>query len=72
MTVPKHQRDVLGTIVLLMSDGAWTPLGMYPLKKVLRSTMGRHFSEVPQAVLEAAGKTRIAGDMTVLALRLAR
>ena len=30
------------------------------------------FSEVPQAVLEAAGKTRIADDMTVLALRLAR
>ena len=67
----RHQLSS-GEIVLLMSDGAWTPLGMYPLKKTLHSTMGRHFSEVPQVILEAAGKTGIADDMTVLALRLVR
>lgn len=69
---PIHQQLSPGEILLLMSDGAWTPLGMYPLKKAVQSTMGRHFSEVPQAILEAAGKTGRADDMTVVALRLAR
>src|SRR5208283_1156031 len=69
---PIHQQLSPGEILLLMSDGAWTPLGMYALKKAVQSTMGRHFSEVPQAILEAAGKTGRADDMTVVALRLAR
>jgi serine/threonine protein phosphatase PrpC len=61
-----------GETLLLLTDGAWTPLGMYPLKKAVQSVMGRHFSEVPQAILEAAGKTGRADDMTAIALRLAR
>ena len=69
---PIHQHLSPGETLLLMSDGAWTPLGMYPLKKAVQSMMGRHLSEVPQAILEAAGKTGRADDMTVIALRLGR
>jgi serine/threonine protein phosphatase PrpC len=61
-----------GETLLLLSDGAWTPLGLYPLKKAVQGVVGRHFSEVPQAILEAAGKTGRADDMTAIALRLAR
>lgn len=61
-----------GEILLLLSDGAWTPLGLYPLKKAVQGAMGRHFSEVPAAILEAAGKMGRADDMTAVALHVAR
>lgn len=61
-----------GEILLLMSDGAWTPLSLYLLKKTLQGTMGRHFSELPVAILDAAGKSGRADDMTAVAIRLAR
>lgn len=61
-----------GEILLLLSDGAWTPLGVYPLKKAVQSALARHFSEIPAAILEAAGKTGRADDMTAVALRLVR
>jgi len=32
--------------------------------------MMKHFSDVPQAVLDAAGRTGCAGDMTAIALRI--
>lgn len=62
-----------GDTLLLMSDGAWTPLGgVYLLKKAVLGAAGRHFSEMPQAILEAAGKTGRADDMTVVAVRCVR
>jgi serine/threonine protein phosphatase PrpC len=61
-----------GEFLLLLSDGAWTPLGMYPLKKAIQGALGRHFSEVPQAILDAAGHIGRLDDMTAVALRLAR
>jgi serine/threonine protein phosphatase PrpC len=69
---PIHHSLSSGETLLLLSDGAWTPLGMYPLKKAVLSVAGRHFSEIPQAILDAAGKTGRADDMTALAMRVAR
>ena len=59
-----------GDTLLLMSDGAWTPLGPYLLTKAVLGEMGRHFSEVPPAILDAAGRTGRPDDMTVVAVRL--
>ncbi|MFI5422167.1 MAG: SpoIIE family protein phosphatase [Nitrososphaerales archaeon] len=69
---PIHQKLNPGDILLLVSDGAWTPLGIYQLKKAVQSALGRHFSEVPVAILDAAGKAGRADDMTAVALRLLR
>lgn len=62
----------LRNIVLLMTDGAWTPLSPYLLEKAARSLILEHFSDVPTAVLNAAGRTGRWDDMTVVALRLVR
>ena len=61
-----------GDIVLLLSDGAWTPLNLHLLHKTVVSATLKHFSEVPAAVLDAAGPTGRADDMTAVAVRLAR
>jgi serine/threonine protein phosphatase PrpC len=57
-----------GEILLLMSDGAYGPLSMYALKKAIVTAASRHFSEMPEAILNA-GKSR-EDDATVVALRL--
>ena len=59
-------RDVL----LLMTDGAWTPLSPYILGRTLRQKAVAHFSDVPVAILDAAGRHGRADDMTVVALRI--
>lgn len=61
-----------GDILLLLSDGAWTPLNLYALQKTVVGAAVKHFSEVPQAILDAAGRTGRADDMTALAARLTR
>jgi serine/threonine protein phosphatase PrpC len=57
-------------ILLLLSDGAWTPLNPYLLTKAVRSAVGEHFSEVPGTVLDAAARTGRHDDMTAVALRI--
>ena len=57
--------------MLLLTDGAWTPLSSYLLEKAVRGVLLQHFSDVPGAVLDAAGRTGRWDDMTVVALRLA-
>jgi len=57
-------------ILILASDGAWGPLGPQGIDRAVRSALGRHFSEMPEVVLDAAGKRGRGDDMTVLALRL--
>ncbi|MGH9404487.1 MAG: PP2C family serine/threonine-protein phosphatase [Terriglobia bacterium] len=69
---PIRQPLTTGNILLLLTDGAWTPLGPYLLKKALVSAAGSHFSEVSQAIIEAAGRTGRPDDMTAVTLRLAR
>lgn len=59
-----------GDILLLLSDGAWTPLSPYLLQKAVMSAAARHFSEVPAAILDAAGRMGRADDMTAVALRV--
>ncbi len=61
-----------GDQLLLLSDGAWTPLSLYVLQKVVATASLRHFSDVPSAILDAAGKAGRADDMTAIAVRLAR
>lgn len=61
-----------GDIVLLLSDGAWTPLNLHALQKAVAGAAMKHFSELPTAVLEAAGRTGRADDQTCVAVRLAR
>ena len=61
-----------GDTLLLMSDGAWAPLGgPYLLRKAVVGAATRHFSEVPGAVLDAASRAGRADDMTCVAVRLA-
>lgn len=64
---PKHK-----DIVLLMTDGAWTPLSPYLIERTTRKAALEHFSEVPVALLNAASKIGRWDDMTVVALRLMR
>ena len=60
-------------ILVLMSDGAWTPLGSpYLMRQTVMGAVGRHFSEVPQAILDVAQRTGRWDDMTVVALRCRR
>jgi serine/threonine protein phosphatase PrpC len=61
-----------GDIFLLLTDGAWTPLNLFLLRRTVMSAAVRHFSDVPQAILDAAGRTGRADDMTAIVLRLAR
>jgi serine/threonine protein phosphatase PrpC len=61
-------RDVL----LLVSDGAWTPLGSSGIERAVRSTLMQPFADVPSAVLDAASRLGRADDMTAVALRLMR
>jgi hypothetical protein len=57
-----------------MSDGAWMPFGnAYVLRNAVSAGALRHFSEVPQAVLDAATPADgPSDDMTVVALRVRR
>lgn len=67
LSLTLQPRDIL----LLMSDGARTPLGSdYMLHRTIVRELPKHFSEVPLGILEAAGHAGRADDMTVVALRL--
>ncbi len=67
---PIHMTLKPRDILLLLSDGAWTPLSPYLLQKAAVTAAVEHFSEVPYAILDAAGRTGRADDMTVVALRI--
>jgi serine/threonine protein phosphatase PrpC len=58
-------------MLLLATDGAWTPLGPVRLERAARKAALGHLSDVPPAILEAAGQRGRADDMTAVALRLA-
>lgn len=67
---PPHQNRA--TSGALTGDGASTPLGPYLIEKTVRPAALQHFSEVPVALLDAAGKTGRYDDMTVVVLRIIR
>ena len=58
-------------ILLLVTDGAWTPLGPARLERAARKAALVHFSDVPPAILDAAGQRGRADDMGAVAIRLA-
>jgi serine/threonine protein phosphatase PrpC len=61
-------RDVL----LLVSDGAWTPLGTTGIDRAVRRVVAGVFADLPAAVLDEASRRGRADDMTAVALRLMR
>jgi serine/threonine protein phosphatase PrpC len=69
-TLVRHQMAP-HDILLLLTDGAWTPLGPVRLERAARKAALVHFSDVPSAILEAAGLRGRADDMTAVAVRLA-
>ena len=69
-TLVRHQMAP-HDILLLLTDGAWTPLGPLRLERAARKAALVHFSDVPPAILEAAGQRGRADDMTAVAVRLA-
>ena len=69
-TLVRHQMAP-HDILLILTDGAWTPLGSVRLERAARKAALAHFSEVPPAILEAAGQHGRADDMTAVAIRLA-
>jgi serine/threonine protein phosphatase PrpC len=67
---PIHEQLRSGDVVLLMSDGAWSPLSLSAIHRVVVSGALRHFADLPPDLLEAAGKKGRADDMTVIAIRV--
>lgn len=67
---PIHQGIRPGDVLLLMSDGAWTPLGLPVLRRLRAKASTQHFSEFPAILLDEAGKFGRADDMTVVAMRI--
>ncbi len=64
-------RELLGPrdVLALLSDGAWGPLGLPGVDRAVRSSLSRHFSETPGALLDAASRRGRGDDMTAVALR---
>ena len=52
-----------------MSGGAWTPLNINSLKKLINKSLFGHLSELPPAILDEAGKDGKGDDMTVIAMK---
>jgi serine/threonine protein phosphatase PrpC len=73
-TQPAVFRATLGVrdVLLLVSDGAWTPLGSAGIERAVRSALMKPFADLPSAVLDAASRRGRADDMTAVALRLMR
>jgi len=73
-TAPSVFRETLAPrdVLLLLSDGAWTPLASAGIERAVRSTLMRPFADLPSAVLDAASQRGRADDMTAVALRLVR
>jgi serine/threonine protein phosphatase PrpC len=67
---PIHARLATRDVVLLMSDGAWTPLQPLAIQRAVMGLTLRHLSDVPSALLALAGARGHADDMTVVAMRV--
>jgi serine/threonine protein phosphatase PrpC len=67
---PIHERVARRDVILLMSDGAWTPLPPPAIQRIVMGLTTRHLSDVPPALLDAAGAKGRIDDMTVVAMRI--
>ncbi|BCS31557.1 hypothetical protein TBR22_A07590 [Luteitalea sp. TBR-22] len=55
--------------LLLMSDGAWTPLPLTIVHRTVMAARMQDFADLPSMLIDVAGKHGRADDMTVVALR---
>jgi hypothetical protein len=67
--VPIHERLAARDVVLLMSDGASTPLAFPLIQRTVMAKAMQHFSDLPVAFIDLAGKQGRLDDMTVVAMR---
>ena len=67
---PIHERVVHRDVILLMSDGAWTPLQPHAIHRIVMGLTTRHLSDVPPALLDLGGAKGRIDDMTVVAMRI--
>jgi serine/threonine protein phosphatase PrpC len=60
-----------GDVLLLLSDGAYTPLSMNELQKTVVTAAVKHFSDVPGSVINRASKYGgLADDASCVAVRV--
>ena len=67
---PIHEPLAPDDTVLLMSDGAWTPLPLTIVHRTVMAARMQDFADLPVTLIDLAGKHGRADDMTVVALRL--
>ena len=66
---PIHVPFERGDALLLLSDGAWTPLSLSRLQGIVARVALAPLAELPQVVLREASRSGRADDMTVVAVR---
>jgi serine/threonine protein phosphatase PrpC len=67
----KIEKLFSGDILLLLSDGAYTPMSLAELQKIVVTSAVKHLSEVPTAIIDRAGKYGGLGDdATVICARV--
>lgn len=66
---PIHEPIDARDTVLLMSDGAWTPLPPAIIHRAVMAARLDDFADLPVTLIDLAGKHGHADDMTVVALR---
>ena len=67
---PIHARLARGDVVLLLTDGAWTSLSLHGLQRLVVGAALGGFADLPARILEAAGRSGRADDMTAVVCRL--
>lgn len=67
---PIHAPLERGDVVLLLTDGAWTPLSLHGLQRLVAGAALGGFADLPARILDAAGRIGRADDMTVVACRV--
>jgi serine/threonine protein phosphatase PrpC len=67
---PIHERVGQRDVILLMTDGAWTPLQPPAIQRVVMGLTTHHLCDVPPALLDLAGARGRPDDMTVVAMRV--
>ena len=56
-------------MLMLMSDGAWGPLNLYKLQKLIIKMTFNHLSDLPNAILDEASRYGRGDDMTVVVIQ---
>jgi serine/threonine protein phosphatase PrpC len=65
---PIHVRLAARDVLVLMTDGAWTPLSASAIERCVRGHALKHPSDLPSALIDLAGARGRPDDMTVVIL----